>query len=230
MSHILQQNLAAVLEKEETVGFVNGKDDVMLVPTISSSTSSILKGLFMVLDFLFRDNCRYVSNKNINVNLCYLKIPYCTDLYWLLLLLTNCIRLSILCTACPYLHWCLFLTFGGTSSQNWILPCRLNAKDASKWCKCIFLCVWSYLDILKTTELYFKRHILGQPKPRLTWVMRRGLRSDEADNIKESKWRLNLCHWVSGASILLWWDCICTWIDACFPTVLLNVTKFTEQV
>uniref|UniRef100_A0A3Q2XFD4 DNA 5'-3' helicase n=1 Tax=Hippocampus comes TaxID=109280 RepID=A0A3Q2XFD4_HIPCM len=56
---MLKQNLAAVLEKEETVGFVNGKDDMMLVPTISSSTSSILKGLFMVLDFLFRDNCRY---------------------------------------------------------------------------------------------------------------------------------------------------------------------------
>ncbi|XP_051934803.1 Fanconi anemia group J protein isoform X2 [Hippocampus zosterae] len=56
------KNLAAVLEKEETVGFVNGKDDMMLVPTISSSTSSILKGLFMVLDFIFRDNCRYAED------------------------------------------------------------------------------------------------------------------------------------------------------------------------
>lgn len=53
-----QKNLAAVLEKEERVGFVNGKEDMVQVPTISSSTSTVLKSLFMVLDFLYRDNCR----------------------------------------------------------------------------------------------------------------------------------------------------------------------------
>nr|XP_049581619.1 Fanconi anemia group J protein isoform X5 [Syngnathus scovelli] len=56
---MLKQNMAAVLEKEEIIGFINGKDNRMQVPTISSSSSSILKGLFMVLDFLYRDNCRY---------------------------------------------------------------------------------------------------------------------------------------------------------------------------
>ncbi|XP_037124283.1 Fanconi anemia group J protein isoform X10 [Syngnathus acus] len=56
---MLKQNMAAVLEKEEIIGFINGKDNMMQVPTISSSSSSILKGLFMVLDFLYRDNCRY---------------------------------------------------------------------------------------------------------------------------------------------------------------------------
>ncbi|XP_077396793.1 Fanconi anemia group J protein isoform X2 [Festucalex cinctus] len=53
---ILKQSMAAVLEKEKITGF---KDDMMQVSTISSSSSSILKGLFLVLDLLYRDNCRY---------------------------------------------------------------------------------------------------------------------------------------------------------------------------
>lgn len=48
----------AVLEKEERIGVVNGKEDLVQVPTISSATSTVLKGLFMVLDYLFRDKCR----------------------------------------------------------------------------------------------------------------------------------------------------------------------------
>lgn len=55
---LFQANLAAVLEKEERLGFVNGKEDLVQVPTISSATSTVLKGLFMVLDYLFRDKCR----------------------------------------------------------------------------------------------------------------------------------------------------------------------------
>lgn len=47
-----------MLEKEERIGFVNGKEDLVQVPTISSATSTVLKGLFMVLGYLFRDNCR----------------------------------------------------------------------------------------------------------------------------------------------------------------------------
>lgn len=50
--------MAAVLEKEERLGFVNGKEDLVQIPTISSATSTVLKGLFMVLDYLFRDKCR----------------------------------------------------------------------------------------------------------------------------------------------------------------------------
>lgn len=48
----------AVLEKEERAGVVNGKEELVLVPTISSATSAVLKGLFMVLGYLFKDNCR----------------------------------------------------------------------------------------------------------------------------------------------------------------------------
>lgn len=47
-----------MLEKEERIGVVNGKEDTVQVPIISSATSTVLKNLFMVLDFLFRDNCR----------------------------------------------------------------------------------------------------------------------------------------------------------------------------
>lgn len=46
------------MEKEERVGVVNGKEDMVQVPVISASTSTVLKNLFMVLDFLYRDNCR----------------------------------------------------------------------------------------------------------------------------------------------------------------------------
>ncbi|XP_061574680.1 Fanconi anemia group J protein [Cololabis saira] len=59
---ILKQCLAAVLEKEERVGLVNGKEDMVQVPVISSSTSSVLKNLFMVLDFHYRDNCRFAED------------------------------------------------------------------------------------------------------------------------------------------------------------------------
>lgn len=46
------------MEKEERVGVVNGREDVVQIPTISSPTATVLKNLFMVLDFLFRDSCR----------------------------------------------------------------------------------------------------------------------------------------------------------------------------
>lgn len=59
---LLKSSLAAVLEKEERVGVVNGKEDLVQVPTISSLTSTVLKNLFMVLDFLFRDNRRFADD------------------------------------------------------------------------------------------------------------------------------------------------------------------------
>ncbi|XP_068173823.1 Fanconi anemia group J protein isoform X2 [Antennarius striatus] len=60
--NVLKQSLAAVLEKEERKGFVNGKEDTVLVPTISSATATVLKGLFMVLDFLYRGHCRFAGD------------------------------------------------------------------------------------------------------------------------------------------------------------------------
>ncbi|CAJ1065954.1 Fanconi anemia group J protein isoform X2 [Xyrichtys novacula] len=60
--NILKQHLAAVLEKEERVGVVNGREEMVEVPTISSATSIVLKSLFVVLDFVFRDNCRFADD------------------------------------------------------------------------------------------------------------------------------------------------------------------------
>ncbi|KAM3875393.1 Fanconi anemia group J protein [Diretmus argenteus] len=60
--HLLQKHLAAVLEKEERVALVNGKEHTVQIPTISSTTTTVLKGLFMVLDYLYRDNCRFADD------------------------------------------------------------------------------------------------------------------------------------------------------------------------
>lgn len=69
---VWQENLAAVLEKEESAGFFNGKENMVQIPTINTATSTVLKNLFMVLDFLFRDNCR--SEVTLN-NLSKIKLP-----------------------------------------------------------------------------------------------------------------------------------------------------------
>lgn len=68
---ILKQNLAAVLEKEERVGMVNGREDMVQIPTISSVTSTVLKNLFMVLDFLYRDNCRFAEDYRVALQKSY---------------------------------------------------------------------------------------------------------------------------------------------------------------
>ncbi|XP_039986589.1 Fanconi anemia group J protein isoform X3 [Xiphias gladius] len=68
---ILKQNLAAVLEKEECVGLANGKEDLVQIPTISSATSTVLKNLFMVMDFLYRDNCRFAEDYRIALQKSY---------------------------------------------------------------------------------------------------------------------------------------------------------------
>ncbi|GLD52973.1 Fanconi anemia group J protein isoform X1, partial [Lates japonicus] len=69
--NILKQNLAAVLEKEECVGLVNGREDTVQIPTISSATSTVLKNLFMVLDFLYRDNCRFAEDYRVALQKSY---------------------------------------------------------------------------------------------------------------------------------------------------------------
>uniref|UniRef100_A0AAX7T3F8 DNA 5'-3' helicase n=1 Tax=Astatotilapia calliptera TaxID=8154 RepID=A0AAX7T3F8_ASTCA len=69
--NILKQNLAAVLEKEERVGVVNGREDVVQIPTISPPTATVLKNLFMVLDFLFRDSCRFADDYRVALQKSY---------------------------------------------------------------------------------------------------------------------------------------------------------------
>uniref|UniRef100_A0A8C9VY05 DNA 5'-3' helicase n=1 Tax=Scleropages formosus TaxID=113540 RepID=A0A8C9VY05_SCLFO len=66
---VLQKHLAAVLEKEERVGLVNGQEDMVEVPTLSAPTQTVLKSLFMVLDFLYRNNCRCVFAEDYRVAL-----------------------------------------------------------------------------------------------------------------------------------------------------------------
>ncbi|KAK7171882.1 hypothetical protein R3I93_004242 [Phoxinus phoxinus] len=68
---LLQKNLAAVLEKEERIGVVNGREDTVQVPTISSNTQSMLKSLFMVLEFLFRQNCRFADDYRVALQQSY---------------------------------------------------------------------------------------------------------------------------------------------------------------
>ncbi|XP_059930158.1 Fanconi anemia group J protein isoform X1 [Gadus macrocephalus] len=59
---MLQKNLAAVLDKEERVGLVNGREETVTVPTISAVLISVLKSLFMVLDYLFREHSRFAED------------------------------------------------------------------------------------------------------------------------------------------------------------------------
>ncbi|KAI9540900.1 hypothetical protein NQZ68_036236, partial [Dissostichus eleginoides] len=67
------KNLAAVLEKEERVGVVNGKEDMVQLPTISSASSIVLKNLFMVLGFMFssEDNCSFAEDYRVALQKSY---------------------------------------------------------------------------------------------------------------------------------------------------------------
>ncbi|KAJ8280941.1 hypothetical protein GJAV_G00061310 [Gymnothorax javanicus] len=68
---ILQKHLMAVLEKEERVGVVNGREDSVQVPTITSQTQSVLKGLFMVLEFLYRHKCKFAEDYRVALQQTY---------------------------------------------------------------------------------------------------------------------------------------------------------------
>ncbi|XP_041052824.1 Fanconi anemia group J protein [Carcharodon carcharias] len=68
---ILQKHLDAVLEKEEKVLVLNGQQESVTVPTVSASTQMVLKGLFMVLDFLFRDSSRFADDYRVAVQQTY---------------------------------------------------------------------------------------------------------------------------------------------------------------
>lgn len=57
---LLQKHLASVLEKEEKIS-VLGREELIEIPVVSPATQIVLKGLFMVLLFLFKDNSRSVQ-------------------------------------------------------------------------------------------------------------------------------------------------------------------------
>ncbi|KAK7882236.1 hypothetical protein WMY93_028410 [Mugilogobius chulae] len=63
---ILKENLVLVMEKEEKV-----KDDTVELPTISSASSTVLKNLFMVLEFLYRANGSYADDYRVALQRSY---------------------------------------------------------------------------------------------------------------------------------------------------------------
>ncbi|XP_035889487.1 Fanconi anemia group J protein isoform X1 [Phyllostomus discolor] len=68
---ILQGHLSAVLQKEEKVLSIHGKEEAIEVPIISASTQIMLKGLFMVLDYLFRQNSRFADDFKVAIQQTY---------------------------------------------------------------------------------------------------------------------------------------------------------------
>ncbi|CAH6775846.1 Brip1 [Phodopus roborovskii] len=65
---VLQRHFSAVLQKEEKA---YGKEEAIQVPIISASTQIMLKGLFMVLDYLFRENSRFADDYKIAIQQTY---------------------------------------------------------------------------------------------------------------------------------------------------------------
>ncbi|KAM8976031.1 Fanconi anemia group J protein [Pelodytes ibericus] len=68
---LLQSNLAAVTEKEEKVTMLHGQENVVKIPTLSSQSQMVLKGLFLVLDYLFRQNNRFAEDYRIALQQSY---------------------------------------------------------------------------------------------------------------------------------------------------------------
>ncbi|XP_016059147.1 PREDICTED: Fanconi anemia group J protein isoform X2 [Miniopterus natalensis] len=68
---ILQGHFSAVLQKEEKVFSIHGKEEAREVPIISASTQIMLKGLFMVLDYLFRQNSRFADDYKVALQQTY---------------------------------------------------------------------------------------------------------------------------------------------------------------
>nr|XP_009944114.1 PREDICTED: LOW QUALITY PROTEIN: Fanconi anemia group J protein [Opisthocomus hoazin] len=67
---ILQKHLASVLEKEERIS-VLGREELIEIPVVSPATQIVLKGLFMVLLFLFKDNSRYADDYRVALQQTY---------------------------------------------------------------------------------------------------------------------------------------------------------------
>uniref|UniRef100_A0A8C0RT52 DNA 5'-3' helicase n=1 Tax=Canis lupus familiaris TaxID=9615 RepID=A0A8C0RT52_CANLF len=68
---ILQGHFSAVLQKEEKVLPIHGKEETREVPIISASTQIMLKGLFMVFDYLFRQNSRFADDYKVAIQQTY---------------------------------------------------------------------------------------------------------------------------------------------------------------
>ncbi|XP_039938680.2 Fanconi anemia group J protein isoform X1 [Hirundo rustica] len=67
---ILQNHLAAVLEKEENVS-MHGREELIEVPVVSPATQIVLKGLFMVLSCLFKEKSRFADDYRVALQQTY---------------------------------------------------------------------------------------------------------------------------------------------------------------
>ncbi|XP_068934202.1 Fanconi anemia group J protein isoform X2 [Petaurus breviceps papuanus] len=68
---ILQGHFTAVLQKEEKTMTFNGKEQVREIPIVSAATQIMLKGLFMVLDYLFRQKSRFADDYKVAIQQTY---------------------------------------------------------------------------------------------------------------------------------------------------------------
>uniref|UniRef100_A0A8C4WG16 DNA 5'-3' helicase n=1 Tax=Gopherus evgoodei TaxID=1825980 RepID=A0A8C4WG16_9SAUR len=68
---LLQKHFAAVLEKEEKVSNLHEGDVLIEVPIVSPATQIVLKGLFMVLLYLFKDNNRFADDYRVALQQTY---------------------------------------------------------------------------------------------------------------------------------------------------------------
>uniref|UniRef100_A0A8C9UE86 DNA 5'-3' helicase n=1 Tax=Serinus canaria TaxID=9135 RepID=A0A8C9UE86_SERCA len=67
---ILQKHLVAVLEKEEKVS-MHGREEIIEVPVVSPAAQIMLKGLFMVLSCLFKENSRFADDYRVALQQTY---------------------------------------------------------------------------------------------------------------------------------------------------------------
>ncbi|NXJ12536.1 FANCJ protein, partial [Odontophorus gujanensis] len=67
---VLQRHLSAALEKEEKISMF-GKEELVEIPIVSSATQVVLKGLFMVLLCLFKDNSRFADDYRVALQQTY---------------------------------------------------------------------------------------------------------------------------------------------------------------
>nr|XP_033778676.1 Fanconi anemia group J protein isoform X3 [Geotrypetes seraphini] len=68
---ILQNHLAAVIEKEEKLAWRHGGELIIQLPTVSPQTQFMLKGLFMVFTYLFKENSRYANDYRVALQQTY---------------------------------------------------------------------------------------------------------------------------------------------------------------
>lgn len=68
---ILQKRFAVVLEKEEKITLFHGGEELVSIPVISPPTQIVLKGLFMVLQYLFKENHRFADDYRVALQQTY---------------------------------------------------------------------------------------------------------------------------------------------------------------